>query len=629
DHYRAWRLEGKGRPTPKEKPKPQPKTLPVSAERSLAMTHLREGFRMELVAAEPLVLDPVAIDWDGRGRLWVAEMADYPNGMDGEDKPGGRVRYLEDRDGDGRYEHSQLFAENLSFPNGVMAWRKGAIVTAAPEILYVADEDGDGRAERVEKLFTGFVPGNQQLRVNGPRWGLDNWIHAASGAHHANYGRDLKVRSSKSGVETWIGTGDMRFLPGTGVLERSSGPSQFGRVRDDWGRWFGVQNSRPLWHYVLDDRYLKRNPHVSPPDSKNQLRGVNPRLFPAKFPQKRFHSYGHVQTFTSACGPSIYRDDLLFPRARGVEHAFTCDPFHSLVQHSVLRDDGVSFSAQVDTESGKRDFIASEDRWFRPVMTRTGPDGALWIVDMYRYMIEHPDWLPPHGQAELRPFFRSGDDRGRIYRVLPAGKSARSVRRESREVAEIVKRLADPNGITRDLAHRQLVDLNTDASVSELESLSRIGSSPLARVHALCVLDGMKKLRPEVLAERLLDRDPRVVVQAIRISESFADSERVRSAVRRVVQHADDKVRLQAANSLGAWKHESTGELLSGLAIRDPRNPWMRAAILSSAVQHLKPFSRQLAQAPKEVVRSFAAPILAIAFATKNIQVGTSFVADF
>jgi putative membrane-bound dehydrogenase-like protein len=194
-----------------------------------------EGFVIDLVAAEPLLLDPVAFDWDSKGRLWVVEMADYPLGLDQEGSAGGRIRVLEDRDRDGTYDHSTLFADGLNFPNGILTWRDGIIVTAAPEVLYLEDRNGDGKADESERevLLTGLNEGNQQLRANGLRWGLDNWVYVAAGGHHGKYGVDTMIRSARAGTDTKVGSRDFRFRPDTGEVEPQSGPSQFGRNRDD------------------------------------------------------------------------------------------------------------------------------------------------------------------------------------------------------------------------------------------------------------------------------------------------------------------------------------------------------------------------------------------------------------
>lgn len=574
-----------------------PESPPSSPEETLNSIQIARGFQVELVAAEPLVKDPVAIDWGYDGRLWVVEMADYPYGLDGRGAPGGRVRYLVDTDKDGTYDRSTLFLDGLSFPTSVMAWKHGVLIAAAPDILYAEDTDGDGKADKVGTLFSGFMEGNQQLRVNGLRWGLDNWIYAAGGGHHAGFGQGTKVRSLLTEEEIELGSRDMRFRPDVGWLEPRSGPSQFGRVRDDWGNWYGVQNSFPLWHYVLDDHYLGRNPHVPAIDTRHQLRlPSNPRVYPATPPQKRYHSREHSGRYTSACGPSIYRDELLFPNEDDVLHAFTCEPFHNLVQHHVLREEGVSFAGERGEVAEAFDFFASSDRWCRPVMTRTGPDGALWVVDMYRYMIEHPDWLPPEGQIELEPFYRSGDDRGRIYRVFPRGKRPRPIEDSSgRSPREWLGLLQSPNGHLRDLAQQRLVHARDRTTVSHLESLASESPSPRVRLQALATLEGLDALTEDVLAKSLNDPHPALRRHALVLCEPRADSSStLRRAAIALLDDTDPKVRLQLACSLGEWRSEDAGRALYRLALESAGDPFLDAAIHSSVHRHFPTMATSL-----------------------------------
>ncbi len=250
---------------------------PLSPEESLKKLRVREGFKAELIAAEPVVLDPVAFDWDEHGNLWVIEMADYPLGMDGKGKAGGRVVMLEDTDKDGRYDKRNVMADGLNFPTGILCWRDGVLVTAAPEVLFIK-----GAVKKV--LLTGFSEGNQQLRVNGLRWGMDGWVYCAGGAHTVNYNKSTSIENKITGEKIDLGARDFRFKPDTGEFDPQTGPSQFGRVRDDWGHWFGVQNSKPLWHYVLQDHYLRRNPNVIPPDPVKLLYPLNPPVYQAGEP---------------------------------------------------------------------------------------------------------------------------------------------------------------------------------------------------------------------------------------------------------------------------------------------------------------------------------------------------------
>jgi len=587
---------------------------PLSPLESLAKIHVREGFGVELVAAEPLTLDPVAIDWDASGRLWVVEMADYPLGLDGQGQPGGRVRVLEDTDGDGRYDTSTLFAGGLNFPTGLLTWRDGVIVTVAPDIVFLRDTDGDGRADAREVLVSGLLEGNQQLRANGLRWGLDNWVYCAAGGHHGDYGVGNTLRVARTGREVEIGSRDFRFRPDSGELEPQSGPSQFGRNRDDWGHWFGTQNSRPLWHYVLADHYLRRNPHVPAPDpTKQVVVPLNPKVWPVSPQEKRYHSFENSGHFTSACGGMIYRDDLLFPA--GERHAFTCEPFHNVVQRNVLTEDGVSFGFRRAAGEERSDFFASEDRWCRPVMTRTGPDGALWIVDMYRYMIEHPDWLPAEGRAELLPHYRLGEDKGRIYRILPISVAPRAISRlDHLDAAGLVGALDSPNEWQRDKAHQMLLWRAEAGIVPELEALARKNPRPLARLHALCVLDGLQALTPAHLLPALSDVHPGVRENALRLAETRGTAEVVAAAAA-LTGDLDPKVRLQLACTLGEWPSPAAGSALGRLAVANHADPFITAAVFSSAMPHARALAEAAAEAGGAAQAALSGPLVTLALA--------------
>ena len=589
---------------------PTPTSQPLSPLDSLKKIHVRNGYGVELVAAEPLTIDPVAIDWDTAGRLWVVEMADYPLGMDGKGAPGGRVRVLEDTDGDGRYDKSTLFADGLNFPTGLLTWRGGVIVTAAPDILFLRDTDGDGKADTREVLVSGLTTGNQQLRANGLRWGLDNWVHCAAGGHHGEYGVGTKFKTRTG--EVLVGSRDFRFRPDNGELEPESGPSQFGRNRDDWGHWFGTQNSRPLWHYVLADHYLRRNPHFAAPDPTRQVVvPLNPKVWPVSQQEKRYHSFSEGGHFTSACSGMIYRDEVLFSREE--LHAFTCEPFHNLVQHNVINDAGVSFTAHRAPGEETSEFFSSEDRWCRPVMTRTGPDGALWIVDMYRYMIEHPDWLPAEGKAELLPHYRLGEDKGRIYRVFPSGVALRKpANLDALDLAGLVAALDSPNEWQRDKAHQLLVWRADQAAVEPLAKLARENANPLARLHALCVLDALDALSPEITIRALADAHPGVRENALRLAEKRG-TPGVIAAAAKLVDDPDAKVRLQLAFTLGEWKDTKAGEALGRLAVANYAEPFTFAAVMSSAVPHVRALTEASLKAGGAPLAALGEPLAKIA----------------
>ena len=588
---------------------PAPHSQPLSPEESAKKWHVREGYRIELVAAEPVVLDPVAVDWDEQGRLWVIEMADYPLGMDGNGKAGGRVVRLEDTDHDGRYDKRHVIVSDLSYPTGILTWREGVIVTAAPDIFFISP-DGTKKV-----LYTGFSTGNQQLRVNGLRWGMDGWVYCAAGAHHGGYNKGTQIECKLTGEKIDLGSRDFRFKPDTGEFDPQTGPSQFGRARDDWGHWFGVQNSFPLWHYVLRDHYLRRNPHVIPPDPIHQLFPRNPPVYPASSMEKRFHSFDQAGRFTSACGIEVYRDQVLFND--GKTHAFTCEPFHNVVQHHILEDDGVTFKAVRDPAESKMDFLASEDRWCRPVMVRTGPDGALWVADMYRYMIEHPQWLPQNGKDELLLHYREGDDKGRIWRVV----KEQGVEGEGRRVTEWSKEwnswLGATNGWLRDKAHMQLSWLNSMPAMNEALNSLEGPLSPQAMAQASWALLETKMLTSMDCMDLFDNPSAHVREQALQMAEwmkwnpGLEEIVLLKKVLAKLVNDKDAKVRLQLACTLGELKFEWAGDLLAEvLNSAEPGSP-LQGAALSSVLPHLE---RVCARADS---KSFAM-LLRCALATKN-----------
>ena len=551
-----------------------------SPAEALAAFRTRADLTVELVASEPLVVDPVAIDFGADGKLWVAEMHDYPMGLDGNWKPGGRVKFLEDTDGDGQYDKATILLDGLPFPTGLMAWKKGVLICAAPDIIYAEDTNGDGRADVVKTQLTGFATHNFQARVNGLRWGLDNWVYGSSGLFGG------KITTVKTGQTVDVSGRDFRFQPDTGDFEPAHGLSQQPRVRDDWGEWFGCDNSTLLWHYPLPDRYVRRNPHVTAPETRvYPPKEADPnRLFPSSRALSRFNDPGSLNRVTSGCGVEIYRDELLGAGFYG--NAFTCEPVHNLVHRLVLRPDGVTFSGQRAPDEERSEFLSSTDNWFRPVEARTGPDGALWIVDMYRFVIEHPRWIAPDRLAKLE--VRAGSDKGRIYRVFPKGKSLRPVRNLRKlSSGELVAGLEIPNGPTRDLIHREMLLRHDPAAVPGLTELAARSPLAAARVQALAVLDGLNGLSPELLEKALADPEALVRRQAVRVSEPLlARSPELAEALLKLVSDGDARVRYQVALSLGEWNDRRAAAALGAIARTGLNDTWMRAAVLSSALHH-------------------------------------------
>ena len=592
---------------------------PQSPIDSLNSIQVRDGFKVELVAAEPMVMDPVALDWGADGKLWVAEMADYPLGIDDKGQPGGRVRYLEDTDGNGTYDKSTLFLDSIAYPTGVIAWRDGVIISAAPTVFFVADRDGDGKAEYREELYRGFTEGNQQHLVNGFERGLDNWLYLANGDSGGT------VESVKTKKKIDIRGQDLRIRPDDGSLDAQAGRTQFGRHRDDHGNWFGCSNPLPVRHYVLADQYLRRNPNFAPPSAHRDIATVtNAQLFPISKILSHWSDYkppapGTGHQFTSACSTMVYRDDLF---GNGFQQCtFTCEPVHNAVHRRRLIPSGVTFDSKRSEDEKGVEFLASSDSWFRPATVTTGPDGAIWVVDMYRLVIEHPEWIDDQREKEL--FLRAGHDRGRIYRVYPTDNKPREpVALGKLELPELVAQLESPNGRTRDLAQELLVQRNDKSSVALLEQTVRSSQNPMARLHALCTLDGLQQVTTDLLVTVLSDSHATVVRHAVRVSESFlkkkgAQVDRILTAISQCDQ-SDPHVRLQIAYSLGFNESLLATRCLAKIAIQSRDDPYIRAAVISSLnEQNLVEFYATIA-ASKSTLQSFQDSLTEMAVRTKE-----------
>lgn len=537
----------------------------------------RSGFQVELVCAEPLVADPIAIAWDADGRLWVVEMGDYPLGDSQGEGARGRIRYLEDTNADGAYDSSVVFLDDLAFPTGVLPYRNGVLITCAPDILYAEDTNGDGRADRREVLYRGFVEGNPQHRVNALTWGVDTWIYGANGDSGGT------VTSVKTGVQVDIHGRDFRIRPDSGAFETQSGMSQYGRCRDEWGNWFGGRNLQPLWHCALEDHYLRRNPFFVPPHPCVDLLDppTCPPVFPISETLPRFNEFWTFNRITSACGPDIYRDNLFGPQF--AHSAFICEPTHNLVHHTVLHPRGATFIARRPAEEQESEFLASSDHWFRPVQVRTGPDGALWIVDMYRLVIEHPDYIPPRWHNQLD--FSAGRGLGRIYRVYPTGAEPRGYRGIRKlPTDELVSRLDGPNGPCRDLVQQLLIERHDARAVGPLRRLAVEGTRPAGRLAALCTLDALQQLETDDLVRGMRDPHPGPRRHAVRLAESrLTDEPLLQQAVLALLRDADSHVRMQLAYSLGEWDDQRAAEALAVLAGEHADDPLMIAAVISSA----------------------------------------------
>jgi putative membrane-bound dehydrogenase-like protein len=569
-----------------------PRIKPLDAAAALRAFQVHAGFRLEPVAVEPLVTDPVSVCYDGDGRLYVVEMRGYPYP---EDQPTGNVSLLVDRDGDGRYDTSTIFVDGLSWPTSVVPYDGGAFIAVAPDIVYAKDTNGDGVADVKRVMFRGFGTQNVQALVNGLLWGLDGWIYGVSGGN----GGDIKNLSRPDARPVSVRGRDFRFKPDGSVFESISGGGQFGHAFDDWGHRFTCNNSNHIRQILLPAHALERNPallgpsvlddiaaegaaapvyRISPPEPwrvvRTRQRAADPVLSRRLAPTELFAT----GFFTSATGVTIYRGSVYPTAYRG--NAFIGDVGGNLVHRKVLTKNGAEFRATRADE--KVEFLASTDNWFRPVNFANTPDGTLLVLDMYRETIEHPFSIPEPIKKHLD--LTSGKDMGRLYDLVPAdGTRRRRPSLSTATTAELVNHLADPDAWWRETAQRLLIERHDPGAIPLLKALAGRRPSALGRMHALCTLEVLGGLGSEELIGGLHDPEPGVREQSARLSEGLvSDQPAVVEALVTLVDDPDTMVRFQTAFSLGAVADPVAVDALARIAVRDAESRWIRAAVLSS-----------------------------------------------
>jgi putative membrane-bound dehydrogenase-like protein len=484
----------------------------------------------------------------------------------------------------------------------VACYDGGIFIGAPPDILYCKDTNGDGRADVRRVVFSGFGRSNVQGLMNSMTWTLDNRIEGAT----SSSGGTVRQLAHEDAEPLAVRGRDFSFDPRSLRMTATSGGAQHGLSFDDWGHKFVCSNSDHIQQVMFEDRYLARNPYLSAPGARVSIATDGPQaevyraspIEPWRIVRTRLRVSGAVKGavegggraagyFTGATGVTIYRGNAFPEDLRGI--AIVGDVGSNLVHRKKLALDGLQFVAsRMDKES---EFVASSDIWFRPAQFANAPDGALYIVDVYREVIEHPDSLPPMIKKHLD--LTSGRDRGRIYRVVPEKgfMQPKLPRLGSATTAELVATLAHANAWHRETAARLLYERQDKGAIEPLTQLASRSPSPLARMHALYALAGMNGLSADTVARALDDNHPGVRRHAIRLSEQFAGADpktasnsAAKLAAKLVAMAGDDdlQVRYQLAFTLGGLRSQEAAGALAALARRDAGNSWMRLAIQSS-----------------------------------------------
>ncbi len=552
----------------------------LSPSDALSSFTVPSGFRVELVASEPLVGDPVEIEFDPDGRLWVVEMRGYMPNPEGtnESDPVGRIVVLEDEDGDGRMDRSVVFLDQLVMPRALAVLKDGVLVAEPPNLWFCQDWDGDLRCDERRLLDDNYAAqndpklgkkSNPEHASNGLLWAMDNWIYSAN--HTARF----------------------RFLNGNFIREETAFRGQWGISQDNYGRLFYNSNSDHFRGDLTPWRYLSRNRNFVRLAGANVRVNPDQTVWPGRITTGVNRGYrpnvlrqdGTLSRYTGACGALIYRGGN-FP-SEFLGDGFVCEPTGNLIRRNkVAERDGVVTAANAYEQ---KEFLTSTDERFRPVSLANGPDGCLYIVDFYRGLIQHRIYLTTflRKQVEERGLAEP-TGRGRIYRVVHEKKKPKPAPKMSRmTAAELVKELMAEDAWRRDTAQRLLVERQDALAVDALRKLAGQSQKPLAQIHALWTLHGLGGLSPSSVRQALRSPDPKVRSAAIRVSESLAGELGGGSLLSIWLPALNDvpEVQWQLALSLGEIQGQTVLKPLKTILERNLYHDYIPSAVLSGVWQ--------------------------------------------
>ncbi len=563
------------------------------AQKRLEGFEIQDGFKLELVASEPLIKDPVDLEFNEKGDALVLEMPGYPM----EDKQSSLL-VLKDKNNDGVYDSTIIFAENLGLADSFMPYKKGVLVASPPYLLQLHDTNQDYHVDKIDTLMGGFTKENLQHNYNGLTYGIDNWIYAANGG---NDGKPYWWGDTTTTLD--LRGQDLRFNLETRRMERlgeSSGG--FGLGMDEYGRIFETHNLTHISHSVFPDRYLKGKPILP----ENTLQNISDheenglaRIFPIGEQEDRVNHPEQSGYFSGSCGITYYGGGAFGEKYKNT--VWVADVVLNLIHVDKIKSNGASFMASRVFEN--KDFLASTDRAFRPVNMCVGPDGSLYVVDMHRKVIEHPEWIPDEIEKTLD--LNAGKNQGRVYKISLAEGHEKFDFQQFKSTEGLLKSLESPNQWVRNTAHKLLME--NSLSNDNFAGLRKLLNSEnqLARLHALWILSHSGKLTGNEVVEALQNSTASLRESILKIAENYiSENESILMKILELLQDSDARVRMQAALSLSTlpenhpFYQKNQSKLLNALAQSTQlfTDEWNIAAVTLAAQSKTAQLFSQIAQ---------------------------------
>ena len=565
----------------------------LSPEESMETFRFADDLKAEIFATEPLVIDPVSMEFDEQGNAYVVGMLDAykPDSVKGK----GNIVLLKDLNGDGRADTAILFADNIREATSILPWNGGLLIAAAPNILYYKDTDGDGSADSKEILFSGFFNKNEEAQITNLTFGIDNWIYA----NNTGQAGEITFTRKPDEPKLIMKGADFRFRLDRNLFERSTGPGQYGLAIDDWGHRFFTANSLHIRQVVTPLRYLDRNPFL-PSNVKNSVENISDHD-PIMFQKSETPKWRQMRTdrrnkefqenkldrveyardhFTGASGGTYYGGDALGSEYYG--NIFTGEVAGNLVHRDILSDNDTEpfMNAKRGALEAGQEFLTTTDSWVRPASLATGPDGFLYLIDMYRQHIETPMSIPEDLQKDMN--FDAGNKHGRIYRIVPknAGPHKTVIHDlKNTSTQDLIKFLSDPNRFWRLQAQRLLLERQDKNVVPAVKDLFAISTDARFRLHALYVLEGLDALDATIVKTALQDASPGIRENAAILSERYAEC---LPQLMALTADSSNRVAFQSTLSLGQFNDKRILPVLAKVVQDRGQSAWFRTAILSS-----------------------------------------------